>query len=397
MVRYFIGSILSPTEKESVAENDPTFGFTKEEADALQVVGKPIRMEHNKDMVVGEIVKQYTSDDGSLWVMGKLTGNGYQERFAQYAVDKNPHTGGAYYEGLSLQHVHRQLASGKSEKTAVEVSLVCEPRRSDCKIAYVDSDTGIPNSQQIKNMEYILKKGINKMETTTNQPTEVKETAPASEASNGTEQNADVAGNMSKEQMMKIIIEQQKSLEAANSTQNAELEELRKLKEEIERQKAEELKKQQEKSHAMAQSLVNDWSQQLDKESMTDAQKDQILTVAKQHPHEMIELLRVAHCASKKAKEAEQRFNEYKSLVEKTQLSQQFDQVMSKKRVTPVVQQPAAPVVHAASNKKRKTMSNPELFLRAMSSFAPSGSARDHMQKVSQIGVRKKYTRESYY
>lgn len=399
MVRYFIGSILSPTEKESVAENDPTFGFSKEEANTLEVVGKPIRMEHNKDMVVGEIVKQYTSDDGSLWVMGKLDGTGYQERFAQYAVDKNPETGGAYYEGLSLQHVHRQLASGKSEKTAVEVSLVCEPRRSDCRIAYVDSDTGVPNSEQIKNMEYILKKGINKMETTTNQPTEVKETAPAPETSKGTEQNSDVAGNMSKEQMMKIIIEQQKSLEAASTTQNSELEELRKLKDEIERQKQDELKKEQEKSHAMAQSLVNDWSEQLDKESMSDAQKDSILSVAKQHPHEMIELLRVAHCASKKAKEAEQRFNEYKSLVEKTQLSQQFDQVMSKKRVVPAVQQQptAAPVVHAASNKKRKTMSNPELFLRAMSSFAPSGSARDHMQKVSQIGVRKKYTRDPYY
>lgn len=398
MVRYFIGSILSPTEKESVAENDPTFGFSDEEASNLQVVGKPIRMEHNKDMVVGKIVKQYRSNDGSLWVMGKLDGSGYQERFAQYAVDKNPNTGGAYYEGLSLQHVHRQLASGKSEKTAVEVSLVCEPRRSDCRIAYVDSDN-IPDSKQIKNMEYILKDGINKMESaSSNQPTEVNEAAPAPENVDGGEQKTDMAGNMSKEQMMKIIIEQQKSLEASKTTQNTELDELRKLKEEIERQKQEDLKKEQEKSHAMAQTLVNDWSEQLDKDSMSDSQKNQILDVAKKHPHEMIELLRVAHCASKKAKEAEQRFNEYKSLVEKTQLSQQFDQVMSKKRTIPqAVPQQQAPVVHAASNKKRKNMSNPELFLRAMSSFAPSGSARDHMQKVSQIGVRKKYKRESYY
>ncbi|MAD24523.1 MAG: hypothetical protein CMO44_10175 [Verrucomicrobiales bacterium] len=396
MVRYFIGSILSPYEKESVAENDPTFGFTKAQADSLDVVGKPIRMEHNKDMVVGKIVKQFASDDGSLWVMGKLDGSGYQERFAQYAVDKNPDTGGAYYQGLSLQHVHRQLASGKSEKTAVEVSLVCEPRRSDCRIAYVDSDN-IPDSDQIKNMEYILKGGINKMETATaNPPTEVKEVAQENVES--VEQKTDIAGNMTKEQMMKIIIEQQKSLEVSKTTQNSELEELRQLKQEIERQKAEELKKEQEKSHAMAQSLVNDWSQQLDKDSMSDAQKTQILETAQKHPHELIELLRVAHCASKKAKEAEARFNEYKSLVEKTQLSQQFDQVMSKKKApAPVVQQPQVPVVHAASNKKRKTMSNPELFLRAMSSFAPSGSARDHMEQVSKIGVRKKYTRESYY
>ena len=100
--------------------------------------------------------------------------------------------------------------------------------------------------------------------------------------------------------------------------------------------------------------------------------------------------------ASKKWKETEQRFQEYKSLVEKNQLSKQFDAVMSKKSVVEQLPQTAAPVVHAAS-KKRKTMSDPEMFLKALSQYNSSGSARDHMAAVSQIGQRKNYQRREYY
>ena len=379
-MRYFIGSVLSPYEKEKNAENDPTFAFSKEEADNLKLDGIPVRMEHHKDMKVGSIVKSWSSDDGSKWVMGKLDGEGFQSKFAQHAVDKNPDTGGAYYQGLSLQHVHRQFASGTksaSTKEAIEVSLVCEPRRSDCKIAYVDSED-TPNSAQIKNMQYILNERSNKMTEPVEQPAPTPEPVEAP------------AGNMSKEQMMKIIIEQQKSLEESKTSQNTELEELRRLKVEIERQKEEELKKQSEKSHAMAKTLVDNWSESLDQESMTEAQKTSILDASRSHPQEMIELLRVAHCASKKHREAEARFTEYKALMEKTQLSKQFDAVMSKKPAAP------APVVHAAS-KKRKTMSDPEAFLKALSQYNSSGSARDHMEQVSQIGVRKPYKRQTFY
>ena len=70
---------------------------------------------------------------------------------------------------------------------------------------------------------------------------------------------------------------------------------------------------------------------------------------------------------------------------------------MAKKTVVEAQQpQVTAPVVHAAS-KKRKTMSDPEMFLKALSQYNSSGSARDHMQAVSQIGQRKNYQRREYY
>jgi len=403
MVRYFIGSVLSPYEKEEVAEGDETFGFSREQADALDLSNIPVRMEHHPEMKVGHIIRSWSETDGSKWCLGKLEGKGFQNVFSQHAVDKNPDTGKPYYEGLSLQHAHIQLASGKnqtSRKEAIEVSLVCEPRRSDCRIAFVDGDgQEEPKADEIKKSQYILKQPVNKMSaektvTETPAPTQSNDqvkSAPVEDGKNS------MAGTMSKEAMMKIIIEQQKTLEASKTQQNSELDELRKLKAEIEKQREEEKRKQAEKSYAMAQTVVNQWSESLDKEQMSDSTKQTILDASKSHPEQMIELLRVAHCASKKYRETQQRFDEYKSLVEKNQLSKQFDAVMAKKTVVEAQQpQVTAPVVHAAS-KKRKTMSDPEMFLKALSQYNSSGSARDHMQAVSQIGQRKNYQRREYY
>lgn len=402
MGRWFIGSVLSPYEKEENAENDRTFGFSRHEADTLNLENIPVRMEHHPDMEVGRIVKSFSAEDGSKWVVGKLTGDGFQNKFSQHAIDNDPVTGKPYYEGLSLQHAHIQLASDKKQvcrKEAIEVSLVCEPRRSDCRIAFVDSDD-MPNSSQIKKTQYILKKASSKMsgEKPVEQTSQPATTVEVAETSNVDSGKANVAGTMTKEAMMKIIIEQQKSLEESKSTQNSELEELRKLKQEIERQRQDERRKQSEKSHAMAKTLVDQWSETLDKDAMSDETKQTILEASKAHPEQMIELLRVAHCASKKHRESEQRFSEYKALMEKTQLSQQFDAVMKKKAVVPQIQQEKPrQVVHAASSKKRKAIGDPELFLRALSEYNSSGSARDHMDVISQIGARKPYSRPTYF
>lgn len=403
MVRYFIGSVLSPYEKEECAENDETFGFTRQQADRLDLTNIPVRMEHHPDMKVGHIIKSWSEKDGSKWCLGKLDQEGFQGKFSQHAVDKNPDTGKPYYEGLSLQHAHIQLASGKeigARKEAIEVSLVCEPRRSDCKIAFVDGEDE-PKQDQIKKTTYILKQKTNKMSTdkTVSEatPDQTKQPVESATVEDG---KSNMAGAMSKEAMMKIIIEQQKSLEQNKTQQNSELDELRKLKAQIEKQKEEEQRKQAEKSYAMAKTVVDQWSETLDKQDMSDATKQTILDASKSHPEQMIELLRVAHCASKKYKETNERFNEYKSLMEKQQLSKQFDAVMSKKTITPVeqIEVRQAPVVHAASKKRKvSSMSDPEMFLKALSQYNSSGSARDHMEAVSKIGARKSYNRQSYY
>ena len=91
MPKYFIGNILSPTETQPEAD-DPTFAFTREESKAMSMTDIPIRMEHHPDMVVGNIIRDWDDKDGRKWVLGKLNDDGFQSKFAKYAIDKGPLT-----------------------------------------------------------------------------------------------------------------------------------------------------------------------------------------------------------------------------------------------------------------------------------------------------------------
>jgi crotonobetainyl-CoA:carnitine CoA-transferase CaiB-like acyl-CoA transferase len=113
-----------------------------------------------------------------------------------------------------------------------------------------------------------------------------------------------------------------------------------------------------------------------------------------------MELLRVAHCASKHAKQQAVKFAEFKSLTEKTVLATRFDEVMKNKRPiqTPMQQiNPVQQVVHAASNKKQKMMSDTEHFVKAMSKYNVSGSARDKMDSIASFSARKPMENRSYF
>ena len=134
----------------------------------------PIRMEHHPDMVVGNIIRDWDDKDGRKWVVGKVNDDTFQSKFAKYAIDKGP-TGTAYYTGLSLQHTHTQFASGKSIKTPIEVSLCVNPRRDDCRIAFVDSE---PNHDESKKVTYKIQQlASNKMsEAPQEQPKDQQQT-----------------------------------------------------------------------------------------------------------------------------------------------------------------------------------------------------------------------------
>jgi len=400
MVRYFIGNILS--NEGWKPENDPTFDFTKEESKDLNLKGVPVRMEHHDEMVVGNIIRGWDGKNGSKWVLGKLNGDNYQSRFAQFAVDKNKTTGQPYYSGLSLQHTHTQYASGKSKKKAIEISLCCEPRRPDTKIAFVDSDSE-PNNNEIKKMYYKTHTASNQMDSSVTQPITETQASPEPDtiSSNTTEEAPnEESSDMSREDMMKVIIQQQKELENKKTGDDTERNELLELKRMMEKQKADELKKTTEKSSAMMEALVNDWENQVDKDQMTDSQKLSMRNLVKQFPTESMELLRVAHCASKHAKQQAVKFAEFKSLTEKTVLATRFDEVMKNKRPIQPPMQPPTPVqqvVHAASNKRQKMMSDTEHFVKAMSKYNVSGSARDKMDSIASFSARKPMENRSYF
>jgi len=390
MPKYFIGNILSPTDTQPEA-HDPTFAFTREETEALDMEGVPIRMEHHPDMEVGTIKRAWTDADGRKWVLGSLNDDGMQSRFAKYAIDKNG-TGTAYYTGLSLQHTHTQYASGKSKKTPIEVSLCVNPRRGDCRIAFVDSEL---NHDQTEKVTYkILQHASNKMasETPVEQP---QETTPPESAAPVEQQKNEESTEMSREEMMQVIIQQQKELEEKQTNKTKEQEELEQLKALLQKQKDEEAAKTLAAAKALSEDLVNQWAQSLDKTEMTEENKESIMKMARDFPEQSMQLLRVAHCASRHHAAQVEKFEEFKKMSEKMQLQEKFEAVMQKKRPRVERAEPVAQQVHAASTKKQKKNAE-NMALGIIKQYRASGSARDHMSALSEYQAPKR-RRAPYY
>ena len=135
MPTFFAGNILPPeTERTS---DDHTFRFSQKDANSLQLVGRPIRLEHNEHLTCGKIVKQMKDRRGRVYVVGKIEDDeaNAPKRAVRMFADKAL---GGLYNSLSLQHVHEEDMDGSNaKKTAVEVSLVNEPRRKNCNISSV--------------------------------------------------------------------------------------------------------------------------------------------------------------------------------------------------------------------------------------------------------------------
>ena len=387
---YFIGNVLSPTATQPEAD-DPTFAFTKEETLALDMKDVPIRMEHHDEMEVGTIKRSWADKDGRLWVLGKLNDDNFQSKFAKHAISEGEH--GAYYTGLSLQHMHTQYASGKSKKTAIEVSLCVNPRRDDCRIAFVNNTL---NQTQREKVTYKIKQYASKMSTeqtapqvtqATQEVKQVAEAAPAEQAEAAPEQT-----EMSREEMMKVIIEQQQEFEKMKSTKTKEQEELEELRSMLQKQKDDEASKTLAAAKALSEDLINQWAKNLDKSEMTDENRKSILEMAEKFPEQSMQLLRVAHCASRAHASQIKKFNEFKEISQKTKLQEKFTAVMQKKRPAPQpVQQ-----VHAASTKKQKR-STENMALSIVKQYRSSGSARDHMTALSEMQQPKKRSKRAPY
>lgn len=360
---YFVGNVLSPIATQP-EQHDPTFAFTHEEA-RMNLSGIPIHMEHDEKMKVGTIKKSWNQDDGSCWVVGKIDDPSMFGIFARNAVRKSS-KGTRYYTGLSLTHTHTQYANGKTEKQPVEVSLCVDPRRNDCRIMFVD-DMDETRINTYKASNKILKMSDKQVEE--NQPQ--VETTKAEEVSEDPK-SAEV--EPSKERLMEIIVEQKKREDELEK----QAEELKKLKADIEEQKKKEFEQAAAKNEAMAKALMESWSNTLDQNDLNDASRASILEMAKKFPHESQEFFRVAHHASKKSLEREKQLKEAAEALKNADLKKDFDAVMNK-------------TTHVASKKKvPEEKTDKAHFMEALNKYRVTGSGRNLMEQVAEIGNRSK-------
>lgn len=356
---YFVGNVLSPTETQP-EQHDETFAFTRDESKSLDLKGTPIRMEHHDEMQVGSICSSWTGDDGSKWVLGKINEDGFQSFFAKHAIaGEKP-----YYTGLSLQHTHTQYANGSTSKDPVEVSLCCDPRRSDCRIQFVSK---LPSRKRTYKTLHSASKMASTSQTPEvtqqlNQVQEVVGKEPEKEPELEVK-TSEVEGALPSEDLMKLIVEQEKNAEAMR----LELDVLKK-------EKLAKLENERSKNTAMAAALVENWSKALDPNDFNDSSRHNILELAKKYPEETADFFRVAHHASKNYAAKVSAAKEIATVEKETELQKSFNQVMSKQ-------------VHAASTKAKEDSGH---FMSALNKYRVEGSGRDLMDKVLEIQQNKR-------
>ena len=124
-------------------------------------MGKEIRLEHHPELKAGKIVRQAQDASGRVFIVAKIP-DGHKGAKDESAVrlfaDKSLGVGpGHYYNALSLQHEHEEDENG-GKKSAIEVSLVNEPKRKNCQVRSVlrtRPARHAASSRQEKNKDYI--------------------------------------------------------------------------------------------------------------------------------------------------------------------------------------------------------------------------------------------------
>lgn len=352
----FIGNVLPATGHRP--EGDSTFDFNNDESRRLDLVGVPLRIEHQGSLPIGKVTKSWDGHNGSKWIMGEIENDkGFASLYANHAIkpDSNGHT---LYPGLSLQHVHQAWADGTTNKRPVEISICGEPRRPDCYIRAV-SETG-------KN-EYIAHKAsVNStMATeqsnapmTTETPTESTpvsdavgttptESAPVDAPPSQEEQAARNVAN-SQEELMKMFLAQ----DGKNNELATQLAAIKAEKEALEAKWKEreqnETLQTQSKAEALSKALVEQWSNQLGPQNMTEENKRAIFALAQEHPQASMQMMEIAHKASAKYATTRSALIESEAMSKKRVLEQQVVDTIMKRRRTG-----EAPIesAHAASTK----------------------------------------------
>ena len=92
---YFLGTVLNNS-----TEGDPTFDFSDNEKESVNLKGLPVRIEHLDNMKVGKIEMDYLDKKtGEKWVLGRFDMDSFKSKYGFNATNNTK-----LYRGLSLQH-----------------------------------------------------------------------------------------------------------------------------------------------------------------------------------------------------------------------------------------------------------------------------------------------------
>jgi hypothetical protein len=219
---------------------------------------------------------------------------------------------------------------------------------------------------------------------------------PEASVQESTAAETPVAG---KEELMNLVLDQEKELGSTKVALEKAHAELQKMQSDWKMREDNERLQTKSKAEALSKALVTSWEKSLPADMMTEDNKKAIFAMAQNFPKESVKMLEIAHKASAKYKTDLASLERQQTVSHKRELENRvMDVVTKRRRVVP--DQPRS-VVHAANakakvnpfawntNKVSSSMSsvrskNPHLF-GALSKFS-GGNLRDRMGAISRIG-----------
>lgn len=380
---YFVGKILN--EKEDDDDNAETFRFSKTERASLakQLRNIPVQLEHEDTLKVGQITNAFRDNNDQFWVFGKVNAKDFKGTFAKHSLQKKG-TAGAYYTGLSMQHVHREYKDGRKEKQPIEVSLCTDPRRRNCKIVWTSNESNKkPYIGTVHAASSISKEtNLNTMSEQA-QNTPAPQAAPVAAAPAATPAATEAApatepAGPSGIELNQQVYEQMAELYEKEQKQQQELaalkEQLQKHQTEANQAKEVQLQDQAKKSKALLSSMLEHFNELIGQES-TQELEPQLMPLMQSNPLEMNNFLEVVAKASKQYKNqsmelqttknslAEKEMElKFQTLIKQHGLPAQTVEVASSRKRTAAPAAPAAPTHVQAAAKSVKQ--NPYLGVR---------------------------------
>ncbi len=362
----FLGNVLPDTE---AAARHPeagikSFHITEQEARDMDLTGLPVRLEHEDSLQVGTIEKQFTDGNGKKWVIGNITDDSVQARFA----GKDLSSQDAVFTGLSLQHVYSEYSDGTSTKRPVEVSLCKDPRRPGCNVGVVRAVTD--------NCQYKPTAGSSAMSDAT-EPTPTQQ--PAQEEKPTQEPNAQE--EVEKTDLMKKVLEYHEKLKE----QTDRAQELEAQMADLNKEKLAQEEKQRKEQGSYIQKLADSVLEQvvaLSPEYKNQDTQDAINTLAEKHPEQIKRVLEIAHCASKRNAELETKLKAAEADFERKLLEAKYNDTINNRAGVHLNEAPEETTVRASKRSRSGDATNPYSFNAAPAKYSISDGVGDSASQI---------------
>ena len=312
----FAGTVLPPTGTNLIADDhNRSFHVRDDEKPALvaELVGKPVRFEHEPALTAGKIKSARVQKDGSVAVIGTLDDNTLTANYLQQCMGQS-----CQYTGLSLCHewlCDRQRA--RDRKRPLEVSVCRQPKRPGCFVEFYCNDNyKRPMSNQV-HMASNTPTDSNATAATENAPgnTDAKQEAPAESDAN--QQSAEI---QAMEMALKIKDEYERQKQKAEELQK----ELDSVHAERKAKEAKEAALLKQQSDALAEALQKSWARWAPESSSYESAKALMDNVRETDPKLGHELLQLIECASSRVIRAQDDLKKQQQDASHEKLKQQY-------------------------------------------------------------------------